>query len=562
MADFVDRYQPPQRMQRTLYRPKTSPIETPRLWWRYAIRSVVLQLRFIRNEKNPVEVQQDSEFIEELHHEAQLLYLKETPLGLRIMTMEGLREEVEFLRSENELLKSMLANSYAPMKSARSMESTRKDAASYESITNKQEMSTISIFKVSDGEVAQVEGETSPIPAVNADDAAHPDDEPAIENEADAVVEVKDHQDLLDEEFDDNLPISSIEMLLDAAMAMGKESFENGQTSTVSTVTWENPQLDQDDASQRTQPIQKRSDDLSLISKAPPVASPAPPVGKKVSYRSQLQQHVQRMHRATVIRTVAAQNQSIHLDQEVGTMRINGIASEPFHGDPLEATTEGKPAVKREQLPVVDKMTRSRLVAKAYNTAPYVLRPATRSPSRNSRSKKPKSRSPVRRAAESSRSPRPGEGEDDDASSRDVERASGPPTESSITRLPVIPVDMRDVEKVAVEIIHKVRTHNGKKSHSPAARRKLSPSELVLLKRYVVHQSHYTVRYSRLTFYRSICVVSLSLLYVVPSRSRCSLRSDGLHHHRRAPCHRTGNDLHSRLPPLRCPSPHVESSHK
>jgi hypothetical protein len=444
-------------------------------------------LRFVRNEKNPVEVQQDSEFIEELHHEAQLLYLKETPLGLRIMTMEGLREEVAFLRSENELLKGMLANSYAPMNSARSMESARKDAASYESITNKQEMSTISIFKVSDGEMAPVEGEISPIPVVNADDAAHPDDEqPAVEIEADAVVEVKDPQDLLDEEFDDNLPISSIEMLLDAAMAMGKESFENGQTSTVSTVTWETPQLDQDDASQRTQPIQKRSDDLSLISKAPPVASPAPPVGKKVSYRAQLQQHVQRMHRATVIRTVAAaQNQSVHLDQEVGTIRINGIASEPFHGDPLEALTEGKPAMKREQLPVVDKVTRSRQVAKAYNTAPYVLRPATRSPSRNSRSKKPKSRSPVRRAAESSRSPRPaGEDDDDDASSRiDVEHGSGPPTESSITRLPVIPVDMRDVEKVAVEIIHKVRTHNGKKSHSPEARRKLSPSELVLLKR-------------------------------------------------------------------------------
>eukprot|EP01033_Poteriospumella_lacustris_P019883 gene19883-14471_t len=141
--------------------------------------------------------------------------------------------------------------------------------------------------------------------------------------------------------------------------------------------------------------------------------------------------------------------------------------------------------MKREQLPVVDKVTRSRQVAKAYNTAPYVLRPATRSPSRNSRSKKAKSRSPVRRAAESSRSPRPaGEDDDDDASSRiDVERGSGPPTESSIiTRLPVIPVDMRDVEKVAVEIIHKVRTHNGKKSHSPEARRKLSPSELVLLK--------------------------------------------------------------------------------
>eukprot|EP01033_Poteriospumella_lacustris_P016228 gene16228-11613_t len=273
--------------------------------------------------------------------------------------MEGLREEVEFLRSENELLKGMLANSYAPMNRARSMESARKDAASYESITNKQEMSTISIFKVSDGEMAPVEGEPSPIPVVNADDAAHPDEEqPAVEIEADAVVEVKDPQDLLDEEFDDNLPISSIEMLLDAAMAMGKESFENGQTSTVSTVTWETPQLEQDDASQRTQPIQKRSDDLSLISKAPPVASPAPPVGKKVSYRSQLQQHVQRMHRATVIRTVAAaQNQSVHLDQEVGTIRINGIASEPFHGDPLEALTEGKPAMKREQLPVVDKVT-------------------------------------------------------------------------------------------------------------------------------------------------------------------------------------------------------------
>lgn len=482
MADFVDRYQPPQRMQRALYRPKTSPIETPRLWWRYAIRSVVLQLRFVRNEKNAVEVTQDPDFIEELHYEAQLLYLKETPLGLRIMTMEGLREEVAYLRSENGLLKSMLANSYAPMNSVRSMEPARRDAASDESITNKQGMSTISIFKVSDGEMVQVEEETTPVPAVDADEAAQLEDEPVVDDEAAAAAAVEEtgHQNILDEEFDDNLPISSIEMLLDAAMAMGKESFENGQTSTVSTVTWDNPQFDQDDASQRTQPIQKHPDDLSLISKAPPVASPAPPVGKKVSYRSQLQQHVQRMHRATVMRTIAAQNQSSPLDQEVSTMRINGIAAELLHGDQLEAVMESKPATKRDQLPVVDKVTRSRQVAKAYNTAPYVLRPATRSPSRNSRSKKPKSRSPVRRAAESSRSPRP---LDDDASSREVEQGSGPPTESSVTRLPVIPVDMKDVEQVAVEIIHKVRTHNGKKSHSPEARRKLSPSELVLLKR-------------------------------------------------------------------------------
>lgn len=490
MADFIDRYQPPQRMQRTLYRPKTSPIETPRLWWRYAIRSVILQLRFVRNESKPVEVKQDPDFIEELHHEAQLLYLKETPLGLRIMTMEGLREEVEFLRRENELLKSMLANSYAPSKSAATMEPTKRDATSDESITNQQEMSTMSIFKVSDGEMGQgegeEEGENSPKRAVDAEQAADMDGEPVPDVEAEfQMEELKDPQDFPNEEdFDDNLPISSIEMLLDAAMAMGKSSFENGQTSTVSTVTWEagdNAQLDQDDASQRTQPIQKRSDDLSFISKVPSVASPAPPVGKKVSYRSQLQQHVQRMHRATVMRTLAAQNPSVHADQEGGSMRINGIVPELLHGDHLEAVTEGKPPAKRDQLPVVNKEKRSRQVAKAYNTAPYVLRPATRSPSRNSRSKKPKSRSPVRRTAESSQSPRPTE---DDPSSHDVVHASEPKTTQPFsTRLPVIPVDMRDVEKVAVEIIHKVRTHDGKKSHSPQARRKLSPSELVLLKR-------------------------------------------------------------------------------
>jgi hypothetical protein len=433
------------------------------------------------------------EFIEELKYEANLLYLKETPLGLRLITMESLREEVEYLRNENKILRSMLECSISA-----GSDSCRYCGRNFcmHDVSIQNSLSELPTVGVISNQVSLAE----------------------IENVQQSEEEKIDMSALINADNDPELPLSSIEQLLDASTVVPQKNRQIAHVPTISSVT-----LDFTDERHSNRMNNNDFRNEWSIDSHPEFSSPIPAVQQPPSlrtlYRLQLQQHVNRMHRATKIRAAAVQSPLLHPDDY---QLITNEEQQPETSSGPDAPfspNQDHPGFRSKQkpiteMPVVTREKRTKQISQAYSAAPYVLRPATRTPSRHRRKPKSKSRSHSRRRPKNNAEKKPRSRSPSDDNEIDVPlrinnnndyeiehnevdhpkhckvvenyHSTSPASSASPRRskspsfLPKITPDMSATEKIAAEIIHKVRTGNGR-IHRHEVRKKLSPSEIMLL---------------------------------------------------------------------------------
>lgn len=416
----------------TLYRPILGPVEKPRLWWKYLIQATILQQRSKRRRVALASIiAANDEIVQELRYEANLLYLKETPLGLRVLTMDGLREEIDFLRQENEMLKIMLEQATtSPLKSK--SKSVDTSSIKYEFISQKKEEAVEIVEELKNEEVEDRE----------MDDASSGVD------------------DLLREYYiidPEQLQTSLSSMTIDSGQALLLAHAE-GQASALDLVPAEQPSINHSKSPSKRPSISLSKNPSNYLSKppsacpskspsktslpqnkskqsltasksslpdimpnvnklddetsvkdleAPQIAvvatAPVKPQPKSVTYRSQLQK---RMHRNNLQISIPKEgdpgqtNEGMTGEAETPNAQTQQISRPNYMSPRLhnEVQVAKVPVKKVEELPRISKEERSKRVMRTYQATPFVLRPPTRSPESKTR-KKSRSRSP--------RSPRP-----------------------------------------------------------------------------------------------------------------------------------------------------------
>lgn len=409
-----------------LNRPKESCSENPRKWWKFAVQSVLQELRAKRNRFSWAAAticHLDS--IEEIYHEANVEMMRATPLGLRLITMEALREEVDFLKRDNELLHTMLSESIRVEPETNEMGvqcvALELDAEMQENLLSKSPSKVLALADHISDLTAMDSAEDDTVKLFAFDEILNVANDPPVENSSVVTVQINN---------DNNKKSGNIK-------AEQPSQQSSGPVSPRLSSRWIDPGPKHKLSPKNKPRVYQLAEAINVNSK--PSMSHPPAVKTFPSSSSVKVQPEEDLINIT--------DSSIEVPQLQPAVITNG--SQPT--SPQQSRRSHRPSwrVKHEQV-LID----------IYSTPVY------RQTKERSRSRSP--RSAAIHNSQQERFPSP-------------TRKKAPPKEL------VAREEMTYSRQVAIDILNKVRTHNGKRPHGAQARKVLSLAERTLLRSPFAH---------------------------------------------------------------------------